>query len=252
MKKAFIITSSIDVDNSNPLNYSQVRSYFSNEERLRHTVFTVASLDMLGDKDTTIYVLDNSNSNNYDHYFGYQKNLKFINVKNDLPHIFHEVTTHRQKSRCECLMLSEFLKKYTDELAQYDFIFKLSGRYFLDSSFNMSLLTEENLDKIFFKKPLIFEWNEAWGMHFIDRRVEQGDNTLRQYSSVIYGWGKKQHSNILWMLDKIAEDVTDPVKEYADVELLSYYYTRQWQHNLIETDWLVYGWTGVNGNFVRY
>jgi uncharacterized radical SAM superfamily protein len=77
MKKAFIVTSSIEVNNNHPLSYSPVRSYFSNEERFRQTIMTVASLDLISDSETVIYILDTSeNWSTYKAQLSYQKNLK--------------------------------------------------------------------------------------------------------------------------------------------------------------------------------
>ena len=113
MKKAFIVTSSIEVNNNHPLSYSPVRSYFSNEERFRQTIMTVASLDLISDSETVIYILDTSeNWSTYKAQLSYQKNLKFISVKDEFPEIYNTVTTHPQKSHCECLALSKFIRKY--------------------------------------------------------------------------------------------------------------------------------------------
>ena len=113
MKKAFIVTSSIEVNNNNPLTYSTVRSYFSNEERLRQTIMTIASLDLVSDTETTIYILDTSeNWQQYRDQLLYQKNLKFISIKEEFPDIYEIVTTHPQKSYCECLSVSTFIRKY--------------------------------------------------------------------------------------------------------------------------------------------
>jgi len=253
MKKAFIITSGIEINNNNPLTYSASRSYFSNEERLRQTIATIASVDQATDNETTIYLVDISdNWQNYQNLFSYQTNLKYISVKHEFPEIFIEVTTHPQKSRCECLILTTFMRKYEQDLKQYDFLFKFSGRYLLDRSFDISLFDNSNNNKLFYKKPLKWEWNDSWGYSMVDLRKQQDDNYLNQYSSVLVGWTQIYQDKIIEIFDSIATLLSQPEMYHYDVETLSYYYTRSYASDIIETDWKVYGWLGTSGQFVRY
>jgi hypothetical protein len=253
MKKAFIITSAIELNNDYPLSYSDKRSYFSNEERLRHTIMTIASLDKACDNETTFYLLDMSdNWQEYKQFLSYQPNLKFISIKEEFPEIFDIVTKHPQKSYCETLQLATFMKAYRQELLEYDFVFKMSGRYFVDSHFNMDLLTPDNANKIFYKKPLQFNWNDDWGFQLIDRRKEQGDNNLRQYCSVLFGWGRPHYDHFLDLFTAFSAMFQLNIYKFMDIETLGYYYTRPFEEDIIETDWLVYGWTAHDGRFMRY
>jgi hypothetical protein len=253
MKKAFIVTSGIEINGANPLTYSQSRSYFSNEERLRQTVATIASVDQATDDETTIYLVDISdNWQNYQSIFSYQKNLKYVSVKNEFPEIFTEVTTHPQKSRCECLTLATFMQRYKQELKQYDFLFKFSGRYLLDRSFDISLFNESNQDKLFYKKPLKWEWNDSWGYSMVDLRKEQNDNYLNQYSSVLVGWTQPYQDRMVNIFNSVAAILSNQSMYHYDVETLSYYFARPYASDIIETDWKVYGWLGTSGQFVRY
>ena len=43
-----------------------------------------------------------------------------------------------------------------------------------------------------------------------------------------------------------------PKMKIFDIEVLSYYMTRPFENNIIETDWIVSGWDGVNGNLWYY
>jgi hypothetical protein len=254
MKKAFIISSAIEVDNSHPLTYSSVRSHFSNEERFRHTVMTIAALDHVSDSETTIYILDTSdNWQFYRDQLSYQKNLKFISVKEEFPDIIETVKTHRQKSYCECLMISSFMKKYQAELFENDYIFKMSGRYFIDGSFKPDLLLNKyHTDNIFFKEHIQWEWKDSWFYSLVDRRKEQRDNYLRQYSSVFFGWGKKHHKHFMDIWLAMTAMLALPNMAHYDVETLLHYLTRTFEQDIIETDWKVYGWLGPSGHFVRY
>ena len=253
MKKAFIITSAIEVNNKFPLTYSDKRSFFNTEERLRQTVMTLASLDGLCDKDTYYYVLDVSNEwHSFAELLHYQKNLRFISVKERFPEIFEEVTTHPHKTVCESTILATFMRNYRAELSQYDFVFKMTGRYFLDSSFDTSIFTETNKDKIFYKRPLEFEWKDEWNYHMVDRRREQGTNTLRQYCSVLFGWGQSHYDHFLDMFTAVPSILKQPAYSHLDIETFGHYFTRPYESDIIETGWLVYGWDGATGRFWRY
>jgi hypothetical protein len=253
MKKAFIVTSAIEVDYTKPLTYSIKRSFFSEEERFRQTISTIACLDMAGDHDTTIYLVDMSdNWEKYKSLLFYQYNLKFVSVKNEFPEIFEEVRSHPNKSRGECLLLSTFMRAYAEELKQYDFMFKLSGRYLLDGSFDIGICNEENRNKIFYKKPMIFDWSDDWGYEMVDRRTEQGDQKLRQYCSVFFGWSKPYREKFSDMFTTMSSILAQPNLMKYDHETLGYFFTRGYADDIIETDWLVYGWWGGDGRFVRY
>ena len=252
MKKAFIITSAIEVDNNFPLTYSDKRSHFSNEERLRQTIMSIAFVDRLRD-DITIYLLDTSKDwTKFRDLFRYQRNLKFISVAEEFPDIHEKVTTHPNKSYCECLMMSHFLRKYKMEFMQYDFVFKLSGRYFLDGSFDIGICSEENSNKIFYKRPLEFEWRDEWNYNLVDRRKEQGTNTLRQYVSILFGWTKPHYDHFLDMFTGMACLLNQPSYSHLDIETLGYYFTRPFEQDIIENEWIVYGWDGASGKFWRY
>jgi hypothetical protein len=245
MKQAYIVTSAIEAGNS-PLTYSPIRSAFSAEERLRQTVMTIASLDQASDSETTIYLLDMSdNWTTYRDFFGYQRNLKFVSVKEEFPEIFQEVTTHANKSRCETLATRRFLETYRTELEAFDVFVKVSGRYFIDGSFDPSVLSS---DKIFFKTPTEFDWQDWWG--YDDVKLSD-DNKLRQYCSVLFAWGNDHYDAMLNLYIKMSEDLSQPNKQHYDIETLLYFYTQPYTKDIIETNWTVYGWLAPTGQFVR-
>lgn len=253
MKKALMVTSVIDTDNSHPLTYSQTRSYFSNEERLRQTISTVCMLDHICDDETTIFLVDASErSEFYKSLFGYQTNLVYVDIRTEFPEVYNLIKTHKHKSYCEMLMQLTFLEKYKEKIAEYDYVFKISGRYFFDKSVNFNSCVPENLDKFLFKRPMEFPWNDSWGYSMVDRRAIQNNNNLRQYSSVIYGWGKETHHLMIDIFRVVAELTNDPKTMHYDIETLLYYFTRQYESKIIEHDWMVYGFIGVNGKFLRY
>lgn len=253
MKKAFLVTSAIEVDNNFPLTYSKVRSHFSTDERFRQTWFTLSSLDSIRDPNIDIYLLDISdNWESYAGVLGYQKNLNFISIKKEFPHIYNEVKTHINKSHCETLIVKTFIENNLSLLKNYDYIFKLSGRYFIDSSFTIDNLDTNNLDKLFFKYPLSFDWIENWPYAMVDRREIQKDNKLNQYSSVLYGWGRDNLS-IMLDINRVICEITGTDKgRFYDIETLLYFFTRDFENKIIHVPWQVHGWDGVNGRFLRY
>jgi hypothetical protein len=251
MKKAFIVTSSIEVDNNYPLTYNPIRSYFSKEERLRQTVVTVSSIDTVCPTDTQIYVVDTSeNYHLYENFFNWQPNVKYVSVRKEFSEIYKSITTHKNKSFCETLLMSTFIRAYQKELEQFDYFIKFSGRYFLDRNFDESLLNEQNINRLFFKQPFRWQWDDSWGYDMVDRRVEQGDNELRQYCTVLYGWGREYQDRMLDLLTT-APPMLDKM-DGMDIETLSYYLTRPWANDIIEVDWRITGWHGADGIFVRY
>lgn len=253
MKKAFLVTSTIDVDERHPLTYSHTRSKFSAEERLKHTVFTIASLDHVTTLDDTIFLIDASeNYQNYKNILSYQSNLVYISVREEFPEIYNITRSHPNKSFCESLLLVNFIQRYKEQLKDYDYYFKFSGRYFVDSSFDTSALNEENLSKLFFKTPLEFEWNNNWPYSMVDRRSIQGNNKLYQYCSVLYGWGSEKMDRMLDIFRVVSAFTNHPDGIKYDIETLLYYFTRPYEQDIVETRWKVYGWEGVNGTFLRY
>ena len=253
MKKAFIITSAIDVDNNFPLTYSNTRSAFGSDERLRQTTYTIASLDSRTDDQTSLFLLDLSD--NYQSYKGvlsYQQNLFYVSVKEEFPEIYNLARTHPNKSYCETIILLAFIKKYKKILEHHDYIFKMSGRYFIDKNFDISLFNDQHKHKLFFKRPMRFEWNEHWNYAMVDRRAQQGDNFLYQYSSVLYGFGVGMLDRMLDIYHVIESFTGHPKGMSYDVETLLHYFTRTYEQDIIETDWIIYGWDGTSGTFLRY
>lgn len=231
--------------------YSKSRSFFNTEERFRQTIFTVNSIRNCL-PHAKIIVLDSSDDykDNFIN-FGAFPNVDYIPIKELSYDVFEAVNTHLNKSYCESLLFNSFYRNMKKELLNYDYIIKVSGRYFL-SEFNDSLFTEENVDKIFFKKPLRFIWQDHWNYSFVDRRNIQNDNMLYQYCSVLYAFGSQN-------LEKMI-DINEAMVQFADrkemigydIETLAYYFTRPYQDKVIETDWKVAGWDGVSGQFMYY
>lgn len=248
--KLFIIGSSIQTRNA-PLTYSKVRTIFSKEERLRQTIFTVNSITNAF-PESRIVLLDSSDEvEDIRNQMRYFNNVEFIALK-DLSGEAHDiVNNHKNKSLCESLLLNTYYTQYKKYIKQFDYVIKACGRYFYFNMFN-DLFTEENKDKIFFKKPLQFEWDDSWKYDFIDLRAYQNDNFIRQYCTVLYGFGSSQLYKFIDINEAIVHLLSYPQMSHFDVETLSYYLTRPFESQIIETDWLVCGWDGTSGRFMLY
>lgn len=252
MKKAFFITSIIDLDNLNPLTYSKTRTVFGPLERFHQTVYSLTSIDLL-DKDADIFLIDASdNYSLYRSYLSFQKRLKFISVKEEFPECLETIRNYPNKSHGEAILITKFLEKYRTSLQNYDYLLKLCGRYYFDSSVDNRIFTESNRNRIFFKHPLKFEWQTNWNYQDVDLRHITGDNYIRQYCSVLYGWGIEQFDNMLDLHQKIMIKTGDPNKIQYDMESLLYFFSRELAKDITETDWTVLGCNAVGGNLMRY
>ena len=253
MKKAFIITSAIEIPAEPSLSYCEKRNVFTTDERARQTINTIASIDSHSKNDTVIYLIDiSSDSEYFRNLFSYQSNLRYISVKDEFPEIFDIVRTHNNKSYCETLITKCFFKKYYDELTEFDYFFKMSGRYVLDGTFDINICNDHNLSKMFFKNPMKWCWIDVWNHSIFDTGPETGRHVNEAYCTVIFGWGRQ-------VLDRMIDiyTVSNYLLGYEYNALLSmeqffHYLTRPYIDDIIETDWMVYGHCGCTGEFFRY
>lgn len=250
MNKVVIVGSSIQ-PREGKFTYSQTRSKFDAEERYRHTIFTINSLKNCL-PDARIIVVDTSHD--YKKYFpdfSILKNVEYVPLKELSYSVFEEVNTHLNKSYCENLLLNTFYTKFKKELLRYDYVIKATGRYFY-YDFNDTLFTEQNVDKIFFKKPLQFPWNDTWNYWMIDRRNIENHNLLKQYCTVLYAFGSQHLDKMIDINEASMQFMNSEEMKHYDIETLSYYLTRPYEKQVIETDWIVSGWDGVSGKYMHY
>ena len=250
MNKIFVVGSSIQTRNI-PLTYSPVRTVFSSEERFRQTIFTVNSIRN-SFPDSKIVIVDSSED--YTEYLAtlrYFPNVDFVPLIEICKNAFEIVNTHPNKSLCESLLLNAYYQTHKKELQQYDYIIKGCGRYFY-WNFNDSLFTQENKDKIFFKKPLNFEWNDSWNYSLVDRRSHQNNNRLHQYCTVLYAFGSQHLETFIDINEATIHLLQQKKMAHYDIETLSYYFTRPHEKQIIETDWKVCGWDGTSARFMYY
>lgn len=252
MKKLFIVVSSIEANNDHPFNFGNTRSTFSNDERFRQTIFTLQSIRSWYPNDT-IVVLDTSNSISQKQIdqIGYF-NAHYMAFKDVDPEGHKIVTTHPSINLCECYMLSSFFKQQREFVKQFDYVVKTTARY-VYSQFE-DLFTPENVNKFFFKKRIPFEWNDGWRYEMIDRRLIQNNNFLYQYSTVLYAFGTSNLNRMIDIFDahNHVVEMTLPLHINYDIESLSFFLTRPFETDIIETDWRIMGFEGVHGTLMYY
>lgn len=248
--KLFLVGSSIQA-REGKFTYSNKRSSFSNEERFRQTFFTINSIHC-SFPNSKIVLLDSS-----DNYFEYKRqlsmvpNLEYVALKELSTEAFELSNTHEHKSICEAVMVNTYYRHFKKDLLKYDYIIKACGRY-VYFNFNDKYFTEENKDKIFYKTPCKFEWNDSWNYDLIDRRKFQNDNKLYQYCPILYAFGSVHLDKFIDINEALIHLLSIPKMKRFDIEVLSHYMTRPYQDKIIETDWIVSGWDGVGGNFWYY
>ena len=247
--KLFIIPSTIQ-PREGRFTYSNTRSVFSTEERLRQTIFTINSIQNAY-PDADIVLLDSSDD--FDRFkldLRHIQNVQLVSVREISPENAEIINTHPNKSLCECLMMNTYYKHFKKEIKQYDYVIKTCGRYFYFNFTNY--FTEENKDKIFFKKPLQFIWDDSWNYHYVDLRKYQNNNKLQQYCTVLFAFGSMHLEKFIDINEATIHLLQQETMKHYDIETLSYYLTRPYEKNILEVDWKVSGWDGTSGRFMYY
>lgn len=247
--KLFIIPSTIS-PRKGKFTYAQTRSVFTTEERLRHTIFTVNSIQNAYPDGKIVLVDSSDDYNDFKFIFNCFRNVQFVSLK-ELDSAANElVNTHQHKSFCECLIMNTYYKHFKKQIQEYDFVIKTCGRYFYINFDNF--FTEENKNKIFFKKPLNFEWDEKWNYSYVDIREYQNNNRLHQYCTVLFAFGSMHLEKFIDINEVALHLLNQPQMMHYDIETLSYFLTRPYEENIIEVDWKVSGWDGTTGQFMCY
>jgi hypothetical protein len=131
-----IITSVINISR-NPLNYTKIRSVFSTHERYIQTINTIKSLGKMTNRKI-IFIEGSEIDKEYKDTI-YSNVDFFIQIKND--HRLKQIIDGLSKGKAEAALTIEALKCIN--IKDYDNIFKISGRYYLNESFNESIFEEK-------------------------------------------------------------------------------------------------------------
>ena len=225
MKIAFIISSAINLDDTVNISFGNgnKRSAFSSEERFRQTQYSLNSINLIF-PDSKKYIFDTSiNSDQYRKRLSYFKNLDFVSLNEIDKDKAMLCRTSKSKGFCESLSTMMFLDEKRNELENYDFIIKLSGRYFF-SSFDKSKLIEENTNKYLFKKIRKWDWKESWNF---PNYLKQPDNKLYYAPTQAYCVGKysieKYHNGIKNIYSHYLNESYENAMR-IDYECLMYYF----------------------------
>jgi len=253
MKKAVIITSCIEVDNNYPLTYSNLRAAHNTDQRYQQTLETLYNCMCNFDKDTHYFLVDVSlNPEQFEQGFNFVPNFHFIKIKDEFPEILESVRTHPNKTYCETTFLGLFLEKYKDQLLEFDFFIKLSGRYQISDNFDVKFFNRNTPRGFYVKEKLEWEWFDVWKYDLVDRRTLQNNNKLYQYCTVIYGWSKEYFNSNIEILKEMSRICGVEWGLKYDMETLLYFLTRPYEDNVYEQPWVIEGLIGTNGQLQKY
>ena len=137
MKNLVIITSVINISD-NPLDYTKVRSIYSARERYEQTLRTIESCELINNSETLF--IETSDLN-----VGMEDNIKslttyYVNLTEDQE--VRNVIDSPLKSKGEATQICNGLDVI--DIARYDNIFKISGRYWLNENFHYDMYDNEN------------------------------------------------------------------------------------------------------------
>jgi len=245
MKLAFYISSVINVDSTNGFGHTPVRSAFSAEERFRQTQFTIASIRLLFPESKIFLFEIGHNVDKIRNDLNYVSNLEVVSAEELDPVVTHLCRTNTSKGTCETAATILFLKHYINELKEYDYFIKVSGRYFY-TDVDTSVLNQENTNKYISKYTKVWDWLEWWG--YPDLLKNNGK--LFWTPSTSYAVGRE-------LLDDFNQSLTVMYEYYInnpelakiiDFECLLYHFVIQ-NKPCVEVSWILGGWGGQSGQF---
>lgn len=247
MNLAFIVSSSIDTNQGKGKNfpYSLNRSCFTPEERLRQTQGTLNSLRLI-DPDADIYLIDSSEAAaDYGQALSYVPNLTFIDL-NKLDYNVAEICRNNpSKGYCESSCFVSFIQNFRSTLEEYDFIVKITGRYFF-SDFDKNSLSELNKHKYVIGSLRKYTWDSNW--NYPEFLNDQG--RLNWVPTWAYGVGKERFNDYYDGYYRILNfyDQNPDIAPYLDLECLFYEFIIK-NHQTMPAPWTINGWNGVSGKF---
>ena len=256
MKLVYLIGSCIQFSNDYVVKWSSQRSYFNEEQRLIQTIDSVRNIKG-NDPDAVIYLIDASEKE-FPELVELQTQVtgfRYVQLHKLNPTLSTTVRTHRSKSHGECLIFLEFLRHHKEELREFDYIVKLSGRYQINrATFNKDFL-DSNLDKFYFIGPYYWEY-EQWKhiAEYTPKDLVYENNNKISILTMLYVVGQRLIDR--WELClAAAANLTDYTQKmhFIDIEFVFYYILRQFNlwSNVELLPWQVDGFCGATGVF-RY
>ena len=138
-KIVFIIGSTINPNPNKGLNYTNTRSIFSIEDRIKQTADSIKSIRKFV-PNSLIIVSDNSKTLPMETF----KLLVDAGVDIILTHYKEETTDSIYKARGEASCIMNGLRYLEEYSIDYDLLFKLSGRYSLTEKFGLTNFQNDN------------------------------------------------------------------------------------------------------------
>jgi len=142
----FIITSVINTGNT-PWSYTGMRSCYTKEERLGQTLNTINSIRKLNDNSLILLVecsdIDESITNIL------KSSVDFFIQTYDNPDVRYACVDTNKKGFGEVMKLEQACKFIKNNYIKFNRLFKISGRYYLNESFNKN--NYDTNDKFTFK-----------------------------------------------------------------------------------------------------
>ena len=140
-KHIFIVSSCINIDSS-PLAYFHKRSVFEPEERLHQTLFTLRAIR---EKiNNCVIIVTNNNGLTNDQREIMKSHCDYIieidtDIKLDeYTFTINDLKTHPSKSFAETVSLYNACDKILELGLEFDYVWKISGRYYMLNSFNLA------------------------------------------------------------------------------------------------------------------
>lgn len=248
MKLAFLVGSVINVSEGT-FNYMEnSRSAQSSDERARQTAVTLNSI-FCKYPNAKIYLIEGSLSlpkellvSSGIFYYLEEYNVELVKLVDIDKDVCKELNTHENKSYCECLLYSTFLKHYEEDLENYDLVIKLTGRYSITSNFNIdSSMTK---DDILFKHIHKFDNPDNIEWAYSDLLIPGQKLTDACYTfSMTYAFGGNRIDDFKHFLEFTMENTKNNGRE---IEMLIQYWS--WKNRIKhkEMNWYVCGYAGSN------
>jgi hypothetical protein len=224
------------------------------EDRLQDTIQTLECI-FRHDSNAVVFVIEGSRTF-FNDLVDKFPTINYIYLESINPRVAEIVRTHKSKSHGENLMLLEFLRLHKSQvLENYDFLIKLSGRYYFCNEY-MGDLVEKNSNKFLFKKPV--SWNKQnltyIAEYFLPHDMYIND-VLSGYYTVAYSVGKSQINKYEMILNACTNMTSELSKYfYVDIEYLLYkaFVDLELKDDVVEIEWVIEGRGGQNGKYFRY
>lgn len=248
MKLAFYISSIINLDNVGGFGHIASRTAFSSAERFRQTQFTIANIRSLFPEAHIFLFEIGRDVDQIRNDLRHVGNLNIISAEELDPAVTELCRTNRSKGTCETAATLLFLKHYMSKLKEYDYVIKISGRYFF-TKMVAGFLNQENTNRYLCKQIHSWEWKPEWGYPEMLKKDEKLFWTPSQSYAVGTGLLDEFHQSLASVYEYY---VNNPeLAKILDFECLLYHYVLQ-NKPYVEVPWITGGWGGQDGIYNEY